>query len=290
MPTGIETKKTSHEPFPLDSFLDQVQEHTGYSWHGEGIQFTELRSRKHATVEILHSWLDNDQETQMNESIIVKYFIPSEVHLMEREHVVLVHAAASGIEVPRILGVLDNFLVLERITGFTLMDAINGRGSMTEKTSIVEKTAAWLATFHDAFAVNDVANRRGDANLRNFIVTREGTITGIDFEGADTDDPIMDLHEIIDSILQSDPGIFSATLNEVAWKFDLCENLLGRYVELMQKNARVLFESSRRFVQGQERVMNQLARIRGREATLSLILPGLKQQLLIRLEHVFTKK
>lgn len=290
MPVKVNAKKTVHEPFFLDLFLDQLYDYTGYSWRGEDIQLTELRSRKHATVEILHSWSDDDQNNSVIKPIIVKYFMSSEQYRMEIEHFVLVHAAASGIEVPRILGVLGNFLVLEKIKGSTLMDTINGRVPLAEKINIVEKTAAWLAAFHDAFAVNDVVHRRGDANLRNFIVIREGTITGIDFEEADADDPIIDLHEIMDSILQSDPGIFSATYKEVAWKFDLCENLLIRYLESTRKSASAIFESPNRFIQGQEHVMNQLARIKGREVMLSQALPWLEQQLLIRLEHVFTKK
>ena len=288
MPTGIETNPVMHEPFPLDLFLYQYNRQIGYGLSREDVQCTTFRSRKHATVEINVFYRADEIEHNFNDTIIAKHFDSSSQDRKSLEHDVLVRASASGIAVPGVLEVLDNFLLLEKVEGETLMDSINGSIFLGQKTKIVTGIARWLASFHVAFASDPIARRRGDTNLRNFIVSPSGIITGIDFEEASIDDPINDLHEIVDSILQSDPGIYSVTLDEIGWKFDLCENLLVQYLQSMNGRAMILLESPETFVKGQVEVMKQLAYIRGKEVLLAETLPGIESQLLKRMEHAFS--
>jgi RIO-like serine/threonine protein kinase len=94
----------------------------------------------------------------------------------------------AGVKVPRVLSLdLDlsdsdnNMLILEYIKGISVTDEIERaekeQGSLPVQ-ELAEKLTHWFAAFYAVFS----RKIRGDVNLRNFILTPDFQIYGVDFE------------------------------------------------------------------------------------------------------------
>jgi hypothetical protein len=281
-----------HTPkrFPLGLFTRQWND-AGESRVEQGqVYIQALRSRKHATVEISPPFDDPEGGSEIHGPIIVKHYDDADVSLMDREQEVLSFAMSVGVAVPKVLRALRNFLVLEKVEGSTLMDVINDESVLLErKKAAVASLGAWLRSFHFAFQAYPKANRRGDANLKNFIFTGTGAIVGLDFEEASLEDPVVDLHEVVDSIVQSRPGIYSEGMPAIEWKFDLCDCLLRSYATAACKHPIEIIKDPARFIDAQLRVMLRLAEIRGSTSLLATMVPVINEKLGIIVDRLISR-
>jgi tRNA A-37 threonylcarbamoyl transferase component Bud32 len=283
-------QRHSPKSFPVDAFVQQYNTACHGTIRASQVHVRALRSKKHATAEVIISTTVSGRELPNQDIVIAKHFADAEKGLLYHEQVVHSHAMSSGIPVPRILHVLDNFIVLEKVEGSTLMDTINDGSLLLErKKEAIAGLGSWLSSFHAAFASHPRARRRGDANLRNFIVTGAGAIVGLDFEEAGLEDPVVDLHEVVDSILQSDPGIYSDGMPAIEWKFDLCECFLRSYAAAARKPPIEVIKDPAGFVDAQLRVMRDLAAIRGNTSALLPLVPGIKKELVFRISSLLRR-
>lgn len=213
-------------PFPTSAFIKALNE-AGIDASEVEITIVPCKSKKHATVAIT-------SDVPGIQRAIVKHFTPASSAFEIREREVLLALHGAGIPAPRVVLELAGFLVLERIEGETACDSINDPGPLAGNqdaiaAGLLGRTGAWLARFHDHFEHHPRVHRRGDANLRNFIVDAGGTVHGVDFEEAGPGDPLVDLAEVIDSTLVTRPGIFDVGIDAVGWKVDACARLVEGY-------------------------------------------------------------
>jgi aminoglycoside phosphotransferase len=280
-------KRHEPRPFPVDIFVQQYSTACHMNIDASQVQTRPLRSKKHATAEVSLPKNISGDEKPTQEVVIAKYYESREHALLDHERAVLSHGTSTNIPVPRILRALDNFLVLERVEGRTLMDLINDDMiTIGVKQDVIGKLGAWLSAFHVAFARYPKARCRGDANLRNFIVTSACGIVGVDFEEASMSDPTRDLHEAVDSILQSDPGIFTEGNPSIEWKYDLCEWLLRSYANAARLAPATLFKDAARFVDAQLAMMRDLAGVRGTLNRITPLIPAIKEALEIVMKRL----
>ncbi len=282
-----------HEPksFPVATFVQQYNAACRGGIQDRHVRVNSLRSKKHATVEVSIPSCTEGIEDPTRTAVIVKYFEDADTKHMLHERDVLLYAASECVSVPKVLHVLDNFLVLEKVEGSTLMDVINdGALPLEHKKEAIASLGSWLLSFHSAFASHPKVRRRGDANLRNFIVTGGGAIVGLDFEEAGLEDPMVDLHEVVDSILQSSPGIYSDGMPAIGWKFGLCGGLLRSYAAAARKPFIDTIKDPAGFVDAQIRVMRELADIRGKAGLLAPLIPAIRKELGIAVESLGHRK
>ncbi len=266
--------------FPVAMFVQQYGEAGHGPIQASQVRVHALRSKKHATVEVSMPTRTEGKGDPGRIAAVAKYFEGEGAKQMIHERDVLSHAASEGIPVPKILHALGNFLVLEKVEGTTLMDVINDDAvQLARKKDLVTNLGTWLSKFHETFASSTLARRRGDSNLRNFIMTGTGAIVGLDFEEADLDDPLVDLYEVVDSVLQSHPGIYSDGMPAIGWKFDLCECLLRSYATGVRKPILDIIKDPAAFIDAQIRVMQELAAIRGTTGLLTPLMPAIKKEL-----------
>jgi aminoglycoside phosphotransferase (APT) family kinase protein len=270
-----------HPPneFPTRELVDQCNRTFKASIPASAVQVTVFKSRKHATAGILI--VDHVRAIVFPFSVpfIAKQYNVKEISIMNREREVLAQALRSGIPVPRVLSSLDTFLLLEKVEGTTLMDLVNSESDFTVKEEAIKNLATWLCRFHQAFESHPAVKRRGDANLRNFIVNERNAIIGLDFEEASPGSPITDLHEVVDSILQSRPGIYSDGMPAIDWKFDLCESLLRNYAVAARKPPIEIIKDHAGFIDTQLRVMRELAAIRGTKSLMMPLIPVITKKI-----------
>ncbi|MBN2151226.1 MAG: phosphotransferase [Candidatus Lokiarchaeota archaeon] len=275
--------------FPAGAFVQQYNARCPGGIDARLLRTRDLRSRKHATVEVSFVQCDGRVDPPTRGAMVVKHFEDGEQDLLRREQAVLSHAAGAGIAVPAVVCVLDNFLVLERVEGRTLMDEVNDEAlPIVYRKGVIAGLGEWLSKFHAAFAGSPIARRRGDANLRNFIATQADAIVGLDFEEASLGDPQRDLHEIVDSILQSRPGILSVQIAAIAWKFDLCECLLRSYAAASRKRMNDVIKDPATFIDTQFRIMQELAATRGALDGLLPLVPAIRKELACLVDKVLS--
>ncbi|MEX2718952.1 MAG: hypothetical protein Q6353_011220 [Candidatus Sigynarchaeum springense] len=285
------SKRIRLKSFPAAMFAEQYSAGCKELVQARQVQVRALRSKKHATVEISLCNDEKENETQTRNIIIAKYFPDADKELLCQESMVYAHAASAGIPVPKILHVLDNFIVLERVNGTILMDLINDNNvPLEQKKDAILSLGAWLGSFHVAFATHPSVRRRGDANLRNFIMAATGTIIGLDFEEASLENPLNDLHEVFDSVLQSNPGIYTDPLMVIGWKFDLYECLLRGYAKAVRKPLNNIIGDPEGFIDAQLQVMLDLAAIRGSTRALLPLVPEIKNELAFRVSMQLTRR
>lgn len=142
--------------------------------------------------------------------VIVKVFAKDTASRALKERAVLERCFEKGVSVPGVIAYRDNTLVMEFVEGETLSDvldgiwltkSLSGEESRSRLDSIARSLGDWLALFHGAF---DYSMRRGDAIVRNFILSQNG-VTGIDFEESSESDVIDDVGEICSSVLSMRP-------------------------------------------------------------------------------------
>jgi hypothetical protein len=84
----------------------------------------------------------------------------------------------------------------------------------------------WFAKFHDHFTQETTTRIRGDAILRNFILTDR--IWGVDFEESRLGRPEEDIASICTSLLSTTP-MFTPE------KYYLCKTFIKSYISLTKK-------------------------------------------------------
>jgi tRNA A-37 threonylcarbamoyl transferase component Bud32 len=273
------SKRLTPKSFPVNTFVQQYNAAFHGGIQASQVRVNELRSRKHATVELSISQDACMADAATRNTFVAKHFSDADKELLHHESVVYSNAINAGIPVPRVLHVLNNFIVLEKVEGSTLMDLINYDAvQLDHKKVTISSLGRWLSDFHSAFASHPQVRRRGDANLRNFIEAGTSAVVGFDFEEACLDDPVRDLHEAIDSILQSRPGIFTEGQGSIEWKYELCEWLLKSYAAAARKKPIEIIKDPERFVNTQLMVMRELATVRGSSSILVPRIPIIKKK------------
>lgn len=154
---------------------------------------------------------------------ILKWFVPGLKQNMDIEYNVLKKGFSElAIPTPLEKDTENNVLVISYIMGENVCDIVNDpRKVLEEKKKIVQLLADWFVNFHSFFKSEDVFRIRGDATLRNFILSR-GRIWGVDFEESRIGKPSEDLAKLCGSLLSTDPMFTDE-------KFQLCQTFLDSY-------------------------------------------------------------
>jgi len=154
---------------------------------------------------------------------ILKWFVPGLKQNMDLEYSIL-KKGFSDITMPSPLekDVENNVLVMSYIMGENVCDIVNDpRIALEEKQKVVHLLADWFVNFHSFFKSDDGFRLRGDATLKNFILSR-GRIWGVDFEESRIGKPSEDLATLCVSLLSTDPMFTDE-------KFQLCQIFLDSY-------------------------------------------------------------
>jgi tRNA A-37 threonylcarbamoyl transferase component Bud32 len=154
---------------------------------------------------------------------ILKWFVPGLKQNMDLEYSIL-KKGFSDITMPSPLekDVENNVLVMSYIMGENVCDIVNDlRMVLGEKQKVVHLLADWFVNFHSFFKSDDGFRLRGDATLKNFILSR-GRIWGVDFEESRIGKPSEDLATLCVSLLSTDPMFTDE-------KFQLCQIFLDSY-------------------------------------------------------------
>ncbi len=154
---------------------------------------------------------------------ILKWFVPGLKKNMEVEYTVLKKGFSDLlIPAPFEMDSENNVLVMSYIIGKNICEMINDTNtSFEEKQKIVEQLAGWFVRFHTFFEKEEGFRIRGDATLRNFILSKN-QIWGVDFEESRSGKPSEDLATLCVSLLSTDPMFTDE-------KFMLCQKFLDTY-------------------------------------------------------------
>lgn len=175
----------------------------------------ELKSKKNTVAYV----------TINNKPRVLKWFVPGLKRQMNVEYTIL-KKGSSKLNIPTVFEMdeKNNVLVTNYIIGENLCDVINNKDTtQAEKQRLIVLLAEWFNDFHNFFKKEKGFTIRGDASLRNFILTDR--IWGVDFEEARPGRPVEDLAGVCASVLTTNPMFIKE-------KFNLCKLLLERYNEL----------------------------------------------------------
>ncbi|MBE3120992.1 MAG: hypothetical protein IMZ43_05255 [Thermoplasmata archaeon] len=156
---------------------------------------------------------------------ILKWYVPGLKQNMDLEYSIL-KKGFSDLTLPSPLekDAENNVLVMSYIMGENVCDIINDpRKVIEEKQKVAHLLADWFVNFHTFFKSEDGFRLRGDANLKNFILSR-GRIWGVDFEESRIGKPSEDLATLCVSVLSTDPMFIDE-------KFELCQIFLDTYLK-----------------------------------------------------------
>ena len=156
---------------------------------------------------------------------VLKWFVPGLKKQMEIEYNII-KKGSSKLNIPAVyeMDADNNVLIMNYIIGENLCDIINDEKTTTsEKKRLMILLAEWFADFHNYFKADDQFQIRGDATLRNFILTDR--IWGVDFEESRLGKTVEDIAGMCASILTTDPMFTSE-------KFQLCEIFIESYMKL----------------------------------------------------------
>lgn len=159
---------------------------------------------------------------------ILKWFVPGLKQNMEVEYNVLQKGCSDlSIPAPFEKDTENNVLVMSYIIGTNICDIINDdETSYEDKQKVVDQLADWLVRFHSFFQTKEGFRIRGDATLRNFILSKN-QVWGVDFEESRSGKPVEDLATLSASLLSTDPMFTDE-------KFLLCQNFLDSYRRSMK--------------------------------------------------------
>jgi tRNA A-37 threonylcarbamoyl transferase component Bud32 len=161
---------------------------------------------------------------------LLKWFVPGLKQNMDTEYNVL-KKGFSDLPIPAPLekDIENNVLVMSYIMGENICDSLNDpQTSFDEKKKVVHLLASWLVCFHTFFKSEDGFRIRGDATLRNFILSR-GKVWGVDFEESRLGKPSEDLATLCVSLLSTEPMFTDE-------KFQLCQTFLDAYRKSVKWN------------------------------------------------------
>ena len=117
-------------------------------------------------------WLENGR---------VHKLILSGVEAAQFETEILEKLFFAGVKVPRLLVLNKDKLIMEYVKGISLTEEIDraeAGESCISAGVLAECITSWFASFYAVFP----GKIKGDVNCRNFIVTPEACIYGVDFE------------------------------------------------------------------------------------------------------------
>lgn len=140
------------------------------------------------------------------EQKVLKWFQPSNIKQMRTE-VSLLQSLSSSTQVPTIFRIdtEHNLFIMEFIHGENLCDILNNSSvPFQEKKQYVMLLAQWFSIFHKETKTDRGFQIKGDAHLRNFIVSKNH-IWGVDFEESGYGNPSEDIAEFCVSILTTNP-------------------------------------------------------------------------------------
>lgn len=161
---------------------------------------------------------------------IFKWFVPGLQQNLTIEYNVLRKGFPNLlIPTPFEKDLVNNILIMSYIIGENVCDILNNSlMNIDEKQKITHQLADWFAHFHSFFKSEDTFLLRGDASLRNFILSRD-RIWGVDFEESRIGKPAEDLATLCASLLSSNPMFIDE-------KFQLCKIFLNSYRKLVKWN------------------------------------------------------
>jgi tRNA A-37 threonylcarbamoyl transferase component Bud32 len=154
---------------------------------------------------------------------ILKWFVPGLKQNMDIEYNVL-KKGFSDLSIPSPLEIdrENNVIVMSYIIGENICNIINDPDiALDEKKKVAHLLADWFIRFHTYFKSEDGFRIRGDATLRNFILSR-GRVWGVDFEESRIGKPSEDLATLSGSLLSTEPMFTDE-------KFQLCQIFLDVY-------------------------------------------------------------
>jgi tRNA A-37 threonylcarbamoyl transferase component Bud32 len=164
----------------------------------------QFRSKKNI---VLHLYLP-DQDY----NFVAKMFVTD---TYEKEVAILQKSIEHGLSVPKILDARDGVILMEYLSGETLVDLIN----RTFDADLIQDLAEWYFHYHSVHCLT-----KGDPRLRNFIHNDRG-LFGVDFEESSSEHWILDIAGAAASLLDTDP-INDERKRQLAW------NLLENYLSL----------------------------------------------------------
>lgn len=115
------------------------------------------------------------------------------------EFEILKRLYAVGAAVPQVLDLDGDLLILEYVKGMTLTEAVERE--IICAVMLAERITCWFAAFYAVFP----DRIRGDVNCRNFIITPDTRVFGIDFEDLKYGRKETDLGRLAAFILNDDP-------------------------------------------------------------------------------------
>lgn len=154
---------------------------------------------------------------------ILKWYVPGLKQNMDNEYTILKKGFSTlAMPAPLEKDTENNVLTLSYIVGKNVCDMINdSEVTIDEKKKIIAQLADWLISFHSYFKSEEGFRIRGDACLRNFIVTKD-KIWGVDFEESRIGKPVEDLATLSASVLTTTPMFTDE-------KFQLVQTLIDDY-------------------------------------------------------------
>lgn len=154
---------------------------------------------------------------------VIKWFVPGLKQNMDLEYTIMKKGHTKlTMPYPYEKDIENNVLVQSYIMGENVCDIINDpQANYEEKQTIAYQLAEWLLKFHCFFKTDNEFRLRGDASLRNFILSK-GHIYGVDFEESRIGRPSEDLATLCASFLSTDPMFTDE-------KFELCQIFLDAY-------------------------------------------------------------
>jgi tRNA A-37 threonylcarbamoyl transferase component Bud32 len=190
------------------------------SLHGRSRGRASFFSRKNRVVKSL-------RDGQM---VVVKTYPRADSGVIRKEYMILERCLESGVLAPTPIAMEDNAIVMSYVDGRVLSTVLDshwvharpGRSAPeADPVRIAESLGRWLHGFHAAF---EFGLRRGDVNMRNFVLSEDG-MYGLDFEEASEGDVIEDLGQACATVLSMDP-MFTEEKSAFAGR------MAGKYFEM----------------------------------------------------------
>lgn len=188
--------------------------------HGRPRGGTEFFSRKNRVVKSLRD----------GRAVVVKTYRRADADVIQKEYSILERCNASGVLAPTPIALEEDAIVMSYVEGSVLSTVLDscwlraGHAAPAPEADplrIAESLGRWLHGFHSAF---DFDMRRGDVNMRNFVLGGAG-IFGLDFEEASEGDVIDDLGQACATVLSMDPAFTEE-------KSAFVGRLAGQYFEM----------------------------------------------------------
>ncbi len=196
IPTGIDGT-----PLPQDR-IDTLEKILQEKYtHGLTIDSVErLKSKKNTVISLKITPKESQTIT-----LVAKMFIAGR---FKNELTILKSSYSHGLAVPEVLEAHDDVILMNFISGETLVDRINH----TFEPHLIDKLAKWYYNYHRVHK-----QIKGDPRLRNFIC-HNNQIFGVDFEESYSGPWMLDIAGVSASLLDTNP-VFDQRKQVLSWRF-----------------------------------------------------------------------